>query len=93
MLSFLGPDARSPTGGAMTIKSNILPSNSSQPSSLVLNFKDGKVMHFVELNDDTKEPGKMGDDTWDLRKMGTKDIVEEVDRHSRLLMRKDDLAG
>lgn len=77
----------------MTIKSNILPSNSTQPSSLILNFKDGKEMHFVELREDIKESGKIGDSTWDLRKMGTKDIIEEVDRHSRMLMRKDDLAG
>ena len=85
ILSFLKPNARSATGGGITVKTQILPAGSSQPSGLTLGFKDGKELRWAEKS---KAEG-----TWNLSGVGIKDVVEEVDRHSRALRRKEELTG
>ena len=69
----------------MKVKANVLSGNSDQPSSLTLTFKDGKELKWVEKSNQ--------DGVWDLRTVGIKDVVEEVDRHSRILKRKAELSG
>ena len=91
LLSFLGPNARLPTGGNVTVKTNMLPSKSKESSSLLLSFKDGKELQFVDQRG--KKEGAQKEGALDLSQYGINDVVEEVDRHSRMLMRKEDLAG
>ncbi len=50
------------------------------------NGKSGKPIGAAQ--DVEKEDG-----AFDLGKLGIKDVVEEVDRHSRLLRRKEELSG
>ncbi|KAJ4297209.1 39S ribosomal protein L44, mitochondrial [Collariella sp. IMI 366227] len=70
-ISSLPPTARS---SGMAISTQLLPRNSTAPSTLYVKFKDGKEMNL------------------DCEAMGIKSIVEEVDRHSRLLQKEADLA-
>ncbi|KAL1884243.1 hypothetical protein VTK73DRAFT_3227 [Phialemonium thermophilum] len=70
-LSFLPPNARA---SGMNISAQLLPRNSTEPSSLYVKFKDGKEMNI------------------DCEKLGIKGIVEEVDRHSRILQKQADLS-
>ena len=85
MLSFIGSVARSATGGGMKVKTNVLPAASKEPSSLILTFKDGKELRWAERSQD--------EGTWDLAKVSVKDVVEEVERHSRILKRKEELGA
>jgi large subunit ribosomal protein L53 len=93
-LSFLPPNARA-TG--MNISTTLLPRGSADPSSLSVKFStffstriidpdlQGGLGEFSEANErsTTTEDGKQID--VDCAKMDIKSIVEEVDRHSRML--------
>ena len=74
--------ARLPPNIRNTVKVSIkqLPRSSTESSTLVLGFKDGKEMSFV-FEEGKEEGGKIGD------------VVAEVERHCRGLARKEDLAG
>ena len=79
-LSLLPPGARS------TVKVNMkqLLRASTEPSTLELGFKDGKVMKYSfrdQTAGDKSEPVKL------------KDVIEQVERHTRSLARKEELAG
>lgn len=53
----------------------------------MLTFKDGRELRFVDGGDGGKE-GVM-----DLGQCKIGDVVEEVDRRSRVMRRREDLAG
>jgi large subunit ribosomal protein L53 len=79
-LSLLPPSARSTV--KVTVKQ--LPRSSTDPSTLEIGFKDGKVLKYTFQDPAVgqKEDG-----------IKLKDVVEQVERHSRGLKRKEDLAG
>ena len=85
VLSFLKPDARSASAGGMTVTTNVLPAKSKEPSSLMMSFKDGKELKWVEKSEQ--------EGVWDLKSVNIKDVTEEVNRHSRILRRKEELSG
>ncbi|KAF8468413.1 hypothetical protein BDZ91DRAFT_722602 [Kalaharituber pfeilii] len=71
----------------------LLPSNARQSGVKVTTNviplpKEGKVESWVGV---TFKDGK--EIKLETSKMGIKDLVEEMDRHSRLLARKEELAG
>lgn len=82
-LALLPPDSRS------RIKINVkqLARASPDPSTLNLTFKDGKEMNFVfkDIDIAAKEAGE--------EKIKLSDILEEVERHCRILGRKEDLTS
>ena len=80
-LSLLPPDARS-KGMAVTITQR--PRANVDPSTLELGFKDGKTMKFAFR--DSVEGDQM-------EQLKLKDVVEEVERHTRFLKRKQELSG
>lgn len=88
ILSLLKPDAHK----TIAIKSIQLPRSSTQPASLVLGFKDGKTLKYLWAED---EVGKSAATERNTKKKSVKlqDIVEEVERHTRILGRKEELAG
>ena len=51
----------------------------------MVTFKDGKELKWVQ--------GSRKEDEWDLAIVGIKDVKEEIDRHSRILRRKEELTG
>lgn len=91
-LSFLGSDARTASGGGLTIKANVLPNRPGQVSMLALSFKDGKEMRWVQHKMESPQYSQ-DESVWNLSQVRMRDIEEEVDRHSRVLKRKEDLAG
>ena len=66
-----------------------LPRDSRAPSTLFLKFKDGKEMKF-NFEDEEFTGREKGSQREQLK---LADVIAEVDRHSRLLERKEDLAG
>jgi large subunit ribosomal protein L53 len=72
LLAMLPPNARS----TMQITTRMLPRESTEPPTLELKFKDGKLMKM--------EVGK---------KLKVQDVVDEVERHSRILKREEELKG
>ena len=60
-------------------------------------FRDGRELRFVEMTRKgealTGAPPVPAEGVLDLGRLGIKDVVEEVDRHSRMLQRKADLSG
>lgn len=79
-LSLLPPSARATV--KVTVKQ--LPRSNTDPSTLEIGFKDGKVLKY-----------SFHDPVAGQKEEGTKlkDVVEQVERHSRGLKRKEDLAG
>ena len=74
------------------ITQKLLPRNSPLPATLELGWKDGKVLKYVwaaksEIETEA-ESGKKGEG-----KVKLMDIVEEVERHERMLARKEELDG
>lgn len=90
-LSMLPPTVRS-SGVQISVKQ--LPQTSRAPSTLQLTFKDGKVMNF-EFTDNEEEGKENTTEAGGKRKEQAKlkDVIDEVERHSRGLARKEDLAG
>ncbi|OAL37500.1 hypothetical protein AYO20_03349 [Fonsecaea nubica] len=72
----------------LKISSTALPRSSSEPSTLELGFKDGKVVKY-SWGAEARASSKKGFG----EKVTLTDIVEEVDRHARVLARKEELAG
>lgn len=88
ILSLLKPDAHK----TIAIKSTQLPRTSSQPASLVLGFKDGKTLKYSWAENEVgKSP--TADGSKQQKSVKLQDIVEEVERHTRILGRKEELAG
>lgn len=81
VLSLIGPSAHN----TVKINTTQLPKSSAEPSSLELGFKDGKTMKWAWDVQGT-EVGRQ-------EQAGIKDIVDEVDRHARVLKRKEELSG
>jgi large subunit ribosomal protein L53 len=79
-LSLLPPAARSTV--KVTVKQ--LPRSSTDPSTLEIGFKDGKVLKY-QFRDPV--PGQKEEG------VKLKDVVEQVERHSRGLQRKEELTG
>lgn len=63
----------------------VLPRTSTAPATMQLGFKDGKSMNFswTEHVKGREKP----------KNVGLPYIVEEVERHARILGRKEELAG
>ena len=96
LLSFLPANAAS---SGLKISTTILPQNSTDSSRIAIGYKDGKTLVF-EGKQAQEELGTapaqaqqsaVADGVLDLKMMGVKDVLAEVDRHSRLLSRKADL--
>lgn len=67
------------------IKSITLPRTSTEPSTLELGFKDGKVLKYSW--------GGIAAEGTKSSPVSLPSIVEEVNRHARGLARKEELAG
>jgi hypothetical protein len=96
----LSPDARSPAGGNIKVDTTVLPMASKEAASLVVGFKDGRRLTFKEVKSPAQAKGAtavaapaLAQGEWDLRRLGVKDVTEELDRHSRALRRKEELSG
>lgn len=70
--------------GSIKVKVNQLPRESKAPSTLALTFKDGKEMKFVF------DEAKAGEKREEVK---LQDVLNEVERHSRGLARKEDLTS
>jgi large subunit ribosomal protein L53 len=86
-LSLLPPAAHK----SVQIKQEQLPRASTAPSYLELGFKDGKNMKWEWTEEDVK--GGLDKDGKEKKIVKLKDVVDEVDRHARILGRKEELAG
>lgn len=71
----------------MQIKTTQLPRASTQSALLELGFKDGKTMKWEWKGEGPKVGGKIEGEA------GLQDIIEEVNRHARILGRKEELQG
>lgn len=88
-----------PVNAHKTIKisQKVLPRTSTNPAILELGFKDGKQMKFAwtERAKRTAQvegsQGKMQEK--EQKQTQLADIVEEVERHARILGRKEELQG
>jgi large subunit ribosomal protein L53 len=91
-LSFLPPNARQ----IMKIDTKLLPKSSRDPSFIQLKFSklhqdQGMALQYVFSNIVLAEDGKQM--KLDAENLGIKGVVEEVDRHSRVLSRQEELNG
>ena len=82
VLSLLGPSAQK----TIKITTTQLPRSSAETSILELGFKDGKMMKWT-WGERVAEGGRKKEQA------SIKDIEEEVDRHARVLKRKEELSG
>lgn len=87
-LSLIPPNARA---DGMKIESKMLPRDSKEPASLGVKFSTYTVAAPRANANIRVEDGK--EMNLDLSNMRITQVVEEVDRHSRSLARKDELAG
>jgi large subunit ribosomal protein L53 len=93
-LTFLPPNARA-TG--INIQTTLLPRQSTEPSMLHLKFSESPPLSrqiTVGLRSRANRPMCAEDGKEmhiDCDKMGIKSIIEEVDRHSRILQKQADL--
>lgn len=90
-----------PASHQIKVTTTILPTNSKEPARISIGFKEKQIV-FVESKGSNKKGGKAEADAvalglqegeLDLRRLGINDVVEEVDRYSRGLARKDELSG
>jgi len=72
------------------IKQSVLPRSSTQPALLELGFKDGKKMTWSWSDGPTL---KEGAEAKGERRVALEEIVNEVNRHARILGRKEELSG
>ena len=86
-LSLLPPAAYK----SIQIKQTQLPRTSTQPAFLELGFKDGKKMKWEWTDQDAAET--IDKDGKEKKIVKLEDVVGEVDRHARILGRKEELAG
>ena len=73
------------------IKQTQQPRSSTLPAFLELGFKDGKKMKWEWLEDDVA--GGLDANGKEKKITKLEDVVGEVDRHARILGRKEELAG
>lgn len=78
---------------AVKITSKQLPRSSTDPSTLELNFKDGKTLKYSWALEtpESKAAAKAANKKTEVVKL--RDIIWEVDRHARVLSRQEDLKG
>ncbi|KAF4631272.1 hypothetical protein G7Y89_g6857 [Cudoniella acicularis] len=92
-LSFLPPNARQ----TMKVSTKLLPRVSKDPSFVQLKFStnsyisDQQRIMYKSADDSFLEDGK--EMKLDAEKLGIKGVIEEVDRHSRILSRQEELTG
>jgi large subunit ribosomal protein L53 len=82
-----------PASHKIKVTTTILPTNSTQPAKITVGFKE-RTIEFLEKKKGAPAAGAAGsEEVLDLGRLGINDIVEEVDRHSRMLGRKEELTG
>lgn len=90
-----------PASHKIKITTTILPTNTKDPARITIGFKE-KEIKFVESKGSDKKGGKqeamaeslgLAEGELDLRRLGINDVIEEVDRYSRMLARKEELTG
>lgn len=86
-LSFLPPNARQ----TMKVDTKLLPRASREPSFIQLKFSKLDLRSRRSFLTAIAEDGKQM--KLDAEKLGIKGVVEEVDRHSRILSRQEELNG
>ena len=86
-LSFLPPNARQ----TMKVYTKLLPRASRDPSFIQLKFSKLDLRSCRSFLTAIAEDGKQM--KLDAEKLGIKGVVEEVDRHSRILSRQEELNG
>jgi large subunit ribosomal protein L53 len=86
-LSFLPPNARQ----TMKVDTKLLPRASRDPSFIQLKFSKLDLRSRRSFLTAIAEDGKQM--KLDAEKLGIKGVVEEVDRHSRILSRQEELNG
>ncbi len=87
-LSFLPPDARS----TMKINTKLLPRASKEPAVFQLKFSTFPSPYEIKKSNVIfVEDGK--EMTLNAEKLGINGVMEEVDRHSRQLLRQEELNG
>lgn len=87
-LQLLPPKAHN----TIKIERKVLPKTSTAPAKLDLGFKDGQKMTFTWAERQsglTREAANMKED----KPVLLSDIVDAVDRHARVLSRKEELQG
>lgn len=72
------------------ISTTQLPRASTAPAILEIGFKDGKT---VKYNWTAEAPEKAEGNATKAKRVSLQDIVEEVNRHARVMARKQELAG
>lgn len=105
LLSRLPSSALAANGAPLPVTTKILPRSTREPARLVIGFKGGETLEFVELTkrragrqaagegEKTAAPAAAREGVMDLGKLGIKDVLEEVSRRCRILGRKDQIAG
>lgn len=95
-LTLLPPNAHH----RIAISQSLLPRDSNAPAFLELAFKDGKTLKYkwgdrgaIEAEVDSTQSGEKEKFTRKEKIVRLQDIIEEVNRHERLLERKEELAG
>jgi large subunit ribosomal protein L53 len=88
-LSLIPPNARA---DGMKIETKMLPRTSTEPATLDVKFSTSRLESIVPgtskiITEDGKEM------KLELDKMRIPEVMEEVDRHSRMLARKEELTG
>jgi large subunit ribosomal protein L53 len=87
-LSFLPPDARQ----SIKVTTKLLPRVSRDPSILQVKFSQSELC--CRLDDaDSVSPEDGKDMKLDPEMLGIKGVLEEVNRHSRILARQEELSG
>jgi large subunit ribosomal protein L53 len=86
-LSFLPPDARQ----TMKVNTKLLPRASRDPSLVQVKFSEFASSANLTILTKASEDGK--DMKLDPEVLGIKGVLEEVNRHSRILARQEELSG
>lgn len=81
VLGMLSPSAHK----SVKITTTQLPRSSTQPALLEMGFKDGKSMKFSWTEEATQPSDKKAE------AIKLQDIVEQVNRHARILARQEEL--
>jgi len=77
---------------SIKITQSVLPRTTKNPATLELGFKDGKTMTFSWV-ERVKGQQTFAADGKEEKPTQLADIVEEVERHARILGRKEELQG
>lgn len=77
----------------MKISTKLLPRVSRDPAVFQLKFSELAQTRIVQLEADTASAEDGKEMSLDAEKLGIKGVMEEVDRHSRGLLRQEELNG